>query len=115
MQAHELYYFRLSSAALVVRNHCYPWVNKVYAPDDISAVVLYNDRNGVVAMNIRTKDFCSYRFGADSLKKDTWGALRAELEGLGIPVISEIRGLSEPSAGSRSADSGPYTSNRIAD
>jgi len=115
MQAHELYYFRLSSGGLVVRNHCYPWINKVYAPDDLSAILLYNDRNGAMAMNIRTKDFGSYRFGADSLKKETWQAFASELEALGIPVINEIRGLAQPSADSRSADSGPYTSNRIAD
>ena len=93
MQARELYYFRLSSACLVVRNHFYPWVNKVYKPDDISALRLESSRSGVQSVYIQTKDFGGRHYGAGSLKKETWQAFISEVEALGIPVINEIKGL----------------------
>lgn len=87
-----LYYFKVSVNALFVRNHFFPWYRRVYRIDEISGAVLEHPYKKSNALRVNCRNFFSKRFGAASLRGETWKALQAKLESAGIPVSNELKG-----------------------
>lgn len=85
----QLYYFLVSDRALVIKNHLYPWYNRMFSLVDIRSVAVEDPRPGWVILHITTKDYQAAGFSADSLREPQWKALIQKLRGKGIPVISE--------------------------
>ncbi|MCL2435629.1 MAG: hypothetical protein FWD09_05775 [Lentimicrobiaceae bacterium] len=85
----QIHYFGLTENSLIVRNHNYIWMAKIYPLLDIKEVVFEGLGNQAFSMRIITNDFRNKRYQAGTLRDKTWLYLKDKLEAKGIIVRNE--------------------------
>lgn len=86
---YQLHYFYLDKNYLVVKNHVWPWVNRVYKIEDIKEVVFEIPYRRSISLRVITKGYNSKLYPAGSLNNKSWKALKEEFEGLKVNVRNE--------------------------
>jgi hypothetical protein len=84
----QLYYFLISNRHLVIRNHCFPWVNKIYNLEEIILVNFEKTGKRSKSLRITTNDFKSKLYSAGSLREKHWEIIRTKLNDDGIPFLN---------------------------
>ncbi|WP_447637496.1 hypothetical protein [Flavobacterium microcysteis] len=83
------HYFQISNNYLIVKNHYFFWIKKVYQLDDIREVVYDQQGKQSNALRIITKDFESSRFIAGTLYNKHWLEMIDCLKDKNIKVRNE--------------------------
>jgi hypothetical protein len=89
LNSYFMHYFGLSDKYLVVRNHNFIWLNKIYRLEDISEIVFETQGKWPNCLRVITKDFQSKLYPAGTLRNSTWLDLRDKLQLKGISVRNE--------------------------
>jgi len=84
-----MHYFGLTKEFLVVRNHNYFWMQKIYRIDEIKEIVYESQGQQPNCLRIITKDFKNKLYPAGTLRDKTWLYLKERLEKNGIIVRNE--------------------------
>jgi len=82
-------YFGLTKKYLIVRNHHFIWMIKIYKLSDIHEIVYEAYPKGPNCMRIITRDFKSKLYRAAPLRDKTWLELKHKLEAKGMEVRNE--------------------------
>jgi hypothetical protein len=85
----QMYYFGLTKDYLIVRNHNFIWMTKIYPLSNIKEVVYETYGRMPNCMRIITKDFRNKRYPAGTLRDKIWLDLKDKLEAKGITVRNE--------------------------
>jgi hypothetical protein len=85
-----LYYFKISDNYLLVSNHNFFWVKKIYRLNDIKEIVFEQQDRWPNCLIVITSDFKSDFFPAASLLNKNWRQLKTDLENKDIKVRNEI-------------------------
>lgn len=86
----QMYYFGLTEKHLIIRNHNYPRMAKIYQLSDIKEVVFehpYGTR--LDCMRVITIDYKTKLYPAQTLRNKTWLKMKRELEKNGVKVRNE--------------------------
>lgn len=91
----QLYYFRLTTDTLEIRNQFFPWMRGTWPLDDIDNIVFefMEGRGTTNILRIHTYDLRSKGYNAIGLKNRHWLALGIALQKRGIPVKNELAGV----------------------
>lgn len=84
-----MHYFALTQNYLIVRNHNFIWMTRIYRLTDIREIVF--ESNGVQPHSLRII-FTNYQhklYPAGTLRKSTWLEMKDKLEATGVPVRNE--------------------------
>ncbi|HYG36997.1 MAG TPA: hypothetical protein VD908_00195 [Cytophagales bacterium] len=84
-----MHYFELTKDYLIVRNHNFIWVTKIYPLSDIKEVVYETQGKQPNSMRVITKDFKNKLYPAGTLRDKTWLDLKDKLETKGVAVRNE--------------------------
>jgi hypothetical protein len=76
----QLNYFLVSNKRLIIKNHFFPWKNKVYAIDEIIHANFESPHKRSDALRITTRDFKTKLYSAGSLRQRHWAGLKAKLK-----------------------------------
>lgn len=82
-------YFGLTKNYLIVRNHHFIWMIKIYKLSDIHEIAYETYPKGPNCMRIITRDFKSKLYRAAPLRDKTWLELKDKLEAKGVEVRNE--------------------------
>lgn len=85
----QMNYFTIDAENLIIKNHFFPWKNKLYNLNDISEFVIESPYRRSNSLRIITKEFRSKLFGAGSLRDKHWREFRDDIIKLGIPVRAD--------------------------
>lgn len=89
MMTYQLHYFVITDTQVIVKNHLWVWMNKVYQLDEIIEVTIETPHKRSTSLRVIDKDFNSKLFPAGSLRDKTWKDLMNELIDRNIPVRNE--------------------------
>ncbi|NNT72904.1 hypothetical protein HKT18_11810 [Flavobacterium sp. IMCC34852] len=89
MNSFMMYYFEISKNFLVVRNHYFFWIKKVYKIENIHEIVFETQSKQPNKLRLITKNFESVVFPAGSLSDKTWLEMKQEFESKNIIVRNE--------------------------
>lgn len=81
-----MHYFGLSKDYLVVRNHNFFWMVKVFRLTDIKEIVYETQGKQPNCLRVITKDFKNKLYPAGTLRDKTWLELKDKLEAQGVTV-----------------------------
>lgn len=84
-----LFYFGVSKDYLVVRNHNYFWMVKVFRLTDLKEVIFESEGQQPNCLRIITKDFKNKFYPAGTLRDHTWLEMKKLLESKGVKVRNE--------------------------
>lgn len=84
-----MHYFTLTNDYLVVKNHNFTWMAKVYRLMDIKEVVFETQGRQPNCMRIITKDFKNKLYPAGTLRDSVWLEMKRQLESKGVTVRNE--------------------------
>lgn len=84
-----MHYFGLTKDHLIIRNHNFIWMTKIYKLTDIKEVVYESQGRQPNCMRIIFKDFKNKFYPAGTLRDKTWIELKKKLELKGIRVRNE--------------------------
>ena len=85
-----MHYFGLTKDYLIIRNHNFLWMAKIYRLSDIKEVVFEQQGRQPNCMRVITIDFRNRLYPAAPIRKKTWLEMKKELEKKGIKVRDEI-------------------------
>ena len=87
----HMYYFGLTKEHLIIRNHNYPWITKIYQLSDIKEVVFEHPYGTKLpdCMRVITIDYRTKLYPAQTLRNKTWLKMKRELEKNGVKVRNE--------------------------
>lgn len=89
MSSWMMYYFVVKDDELIIKNHNYLWVKKVFQIDNIKEVVFESNGNQPNSLRVITKDYRNILYLAGTLNDKTWLSLKLKLEEKGIKVRNE--------------------------
>jgi len=84
-----MHYFGLTSDHLIIRNHNFIMMEKLYRLSDIKEIVFETQSRQPNCMRIITKDFRNKLYPAATLSDKTWLYLKERLERKGVTVRNE--------------------------
>jgi len=82
-------YFCLTKEYLIIRNHIFFWMVKIYRFSDIKEVVFEQEGRSPNCMRVITEDFRNKVYTAGTLRKKTWLEMMKNLEEKGVKVRNE--------------------------
>jgi len=85
-----MHYFGLTKDYLIIRNHNFLWMAKIYRLSDIKEVVFEQQGNLPNCMRVITIDFKNKLYPAAPLRKKKWLEMKRELEQKGVKVRDEV-------------------------
>ena len=85
-----MHYFGLAKDYLIIRNHNFLWMAKIYRLSDIKEVVFEQQGNLPNCLRVITIDFRNKLYPAAPLRKKKWLGMKRELEQRGVKVRDEI-------------------------
>jgi hypothetical protein len=91
-----MYYFEVSDNYLVIRNHNFFWIKKVYKIDQLKEIVFETREKLPYCLRVITKDFKSNFYPAGTLRHDDWLSLKDKIETYHVKVRNEC--IPEPKA-----------------
>ena len=86
MLGRQLYYFRITTDSLEIKNHVFPWYKKAHLLEEINSIAFERGSKSSRTLLIRTAGFGSFRYAAGSLWDKHWKALEKALKKCNIPV-----------------------------
>ena len=86
----QLFYFRVTTDELEIRNHVFPWYCKRYPLTEIAGIVFEKSGNWSYMLRVRTYDYRSKSYSAGTLRDHHWLALGKALKKRGLQVKSEL-------------------------
>lgn len=84
-----MHYFGLTKKYLIIRNHNFIWIQKIYALSEIKEIVFETQGKQPNSMRVITNDFKSKLYPAGTLSDSTWLDMKSKLESRGIKVRNE--------------------------
>ena len=85
-----MHYFGLTNDYLIIKNHNFFWMTKIYRLSDIKEVVFEQQGRTPNTMRVITVDFRNKQYPAAPIRKKTWIELKKRLEEKGVKVRDEI-------------------------
>lgn len=82
----QMYFFQIIANKLIIRNHYFFWIKKEIYLSEIEEAAVETPYKRSTSLRIITKDFCSIRYGAGSLRSRHWKELGEDLDSFGIVV-----------------------------
>lgn len=83
----QMFYFKVSSTYLIVKNHYLPWIRWHYKLEDLTKISITRYSKLSKSLFIFIRGHHLYRvFPAGSLRSEDWAALRDRLEHAGLVV-----------------------------
>lgn len=89
LQSWLMHYFELTKKYLIIRNHNFIWITKIYDLSEIKEVIFETEGKQPNCMRVITKDFKSRLYPAGTLRDENWLALKSKLENEGVLVRNE--------------------------
>ena len=86
----QMHYFGLTNEYLIVRNHNFLWMKRIYRLSDIKEVVFEERGRAPNSMRIITTDFKNKLYPAGTLRNKTWLRMEESLEKRGVEVRNEL-------------------------
>lgn len=82
----QMNYFLIDNGVLFIKNHYFPWVNKLIDLKDIEEVDIETPKKRSTGLRIITKNFNSKIYGGGSLRDSNWKELLSDFKTIGIPA-----------------------------
>lgn len=87
----QMNYFIIQQGCLRIRNHYFPWKNKMIPLADIIEVDIETPEKRSTSLRVYTKDYRSGLYSAGSLQSSHWKSLQDDLAYLGIAIRPPLR------------------------